>query len=123
MALTPDAISTHVARTPFDRTAKPQANLKETFHRYFQDEVKSESLRGKLRVYDSNPLSDVQEHIQKLVLTALVAADRQDVIDYCLASISRLETEVQDAYDFIPAYDQRSYRNVCSPLLMIMTVF
>lgn len=56
---------------------------------------------------------DVQEHIDKLERTALVAGERQDVIDYCLANISRLTTEVQDALDFIPAYDQRSYTTVC----------
>lgn len=66
---------------------------------------------------------DVQEHIDKLERTALVAGERQDVIDYCLANISRLTTEVQDALDFIPAYDQRSYATVCRVLSVRYTGF
>ena len=55
---------------------------------------------------------DLQDQIDKLERTALVGGERQDAIDYCLASISRLTTEVHDALDFIPAYDQRAYTAV-----------
>ncbi|KAL5354141.1 hypothetical protein ACLOAV_000226 [Pseudogymnoascus australis] len=79
-------------RAPFDGTSKSQADLKENFYRYFQQEV-----------------TDLQDQIDKLERTALVGGERQDAIDYCLASISRLTTEVHDALDFIPAYDQRAY--------------
>lgn len=58
------------------------------------------------------PFVDLQDQIDKLERTALVGGERQDAIDYCLASISRLTTEVHDALDFIPAYDQRAYTAV-----------
>lgn len=38
---TPDVVAGNVPRKAFDGSGKPQADLKETFHRYFQDEVHS----------------------------------------------------------------------------------
>lgn len=89
---TPITDSSAPVTSPSSSSPRPQADLKETFHRHFNEEVKN-----------------VQEHIDKLDRTALVAGERQDAVDYCLASITRLTTEVQDALDFIPAYDQRAY--------------
>ena len=45
-----------------------------------------------------------------------VNGERKDCIDTILAGISRLNKEVIDAGDYIPAYDQRAYSqvSVCS---------
>jgi hypothetical protein len=42
----------------------------------------------------------------------LVGGERQDAIDYILAGIARLSSEVSDASDYLPAYDQRTYSEV-----------
>lgn len=41
-----------------------------------------------------------------------VNGERKDCIDQILASISRLNKEVIDAGEYIPAYDQRAYAKV-----------
>ncbi|KAI4152369.1 MAG: hypothetical protein LQ340_002940 [Diploschistes diacapsis] len=38
-----------------------------------------------------------------------VGGERIDAIEHCLAGISRLQKEVQDASSYIPSYDQRIY--------------
>jgi len=43
---------------------------------------------------------------------ALAGGERQEVIDHCLAGISRLSNEVTDVASSIPAYDQRTYSQV-----------
>jgi hypothetical protein len=54
----------------------------------------------------------LQSQIERLDETSTIGGERQDALDHCLASISRLTSEVQDAMDFIPAYDQRAYSKV-----------
>ena len=41
-----------------------------------------------------------------------VGGERIDAIDHCLAGISRLQKEVQDAASYLTAYDQRTYSEV-----------
>jgi tubulin-specific chaperone C len=41
-----------------------------------------------------------------------IGGERMDAIDHCLAGISRLQKEVQDAASYTSAYDQRIYSEV-----------
>jgi hypothetical protein len=49
---------------------------------------------------------------------SVAGGERNDAVDHCLAGIDRLSHEVKDASSYIPAYDQRTYSQVC-----IMEVF
>jgi tubulin-specific chaperone C len=55
----------------------------------------------------------LQEEISRIQYVSSIAGERQDAIDHILAGISRLSNEVSDAADYIPAYDQRTYTQVC----------
>ncbi|KAI1332459.1 tubulin-specific chaperone C [Xylariaceae sp. FL0255] len=68
------------------------ADPKERFFRHFQAEI-----------------TLLQDEIDNLKTLSTVGGERQDGINVVLAGISRLSTEVMDATDFIPGYDQRTY--------------
>ncbi|KAI0849374.1 TBCC-domain-containing protein [Daldinia vernicosa] len=72
---------------------------KEKFFRYFQAEITA-----------------IQSQIDDLKTLAPVGGERQDCIDTVLAGISRLSSEVMDAGDYIPAYDQRTYAQAMKAL-------
>lgn len=96
------------ARAGFDQL--PQADIKERFYRYFQGEVTGARLILVLLKYLLIKL-EIQERIS-LLESFSVGGERQDAIDSSLASISGLSTEVADASEFLPAYDQRTYGQV-----------
>lgn len=73
----------------------PQADIKERFYRYFQQEC-----------------TELQDQISQLENFSLVGGEKQDAIDHVLSGISRLSNEVQDSSGFVPAYDQRIYSQV-----------
>lgn len=50
--------------------------------------------------------------MDRLADTSLVAGERSDATDHCLAGIARLSNEVKDASSYIPTYDQRIYAEV-----------
>lgn len=50
--------------------------------------------------------------MDRLADTSLVAGERSDAVDHCLAGIARLSNEVKDASSYIPTYDQRIYAEV-----------
>lgn len=54
----------------------------------------------------------LQEQMDRLADTSLVAGERSDAADHCLAGIARLSNEVKDASSYIPTYDQRIYAEV-----------
>jgi len=62
-------------------------------------------------------MSALQQQMERLADTALVGGERADATDHCLAGITRLSSEVKDASSYIPAYDQRTYGEVCSSSL------
>jgi len=72
---------------------------KEKFYRHFQDEVVI-----------------LQEQIDGIGSVAQVGGERQDAIDHILAGISNLSSEVADASDFVPSYDQRNYAQAVKAL-------
>ena len=55
----------------------------------------------------------LQEQMDGLKDLAATAGERSDATDHCLAGIARLATEVNDATVYLPAYDQRTYLEVC----------
>jgi len=65
---------------------------KERFFRHFQAEIIT-----------------IQDRLEDLAALSPVGGERQDCIDTILTGISRLTTEVMDAGDYIPSYDQRTY--------------
>ncbi|KAK3321558.1 tubulin binding cofactor C-domain-containing protein [Apodospora peruviana] len=75
------------------------ADPKETFYRQFQATA-----------------STLQEQIHQLPSFSAVGGERQDAIEHILAGISRLRSDVADASDFVPAYDQRTYSNAIKSL-------
>ncbi|KAJ8114761.1 hypothetical protein ONZ43_g4828 [Nemania bipapillata] len=75
------------------------ADPKEKFFRHFQAEV-----------------TLIQDEIDSLASLSAVGGERQSGIDKVLAGISRLSTEVMDARDFIPSYDQRAYSQAIKAL-------
>lgn len=97
MQMSSAAPVTHILGNSFN-TARMQSDPKERFFRYFQQEATS-----------------LQEQMAQLGNLGLVGGERSDAINHCLASISRLESEVSDASDYIPAYDQRAYSQVRFP--------
>jgi len=54
----------------------------------------------------------LQQQMDRLEDTSLVAGERADATDHCLAGIVRLSNEVKDAASYIPTYDQRVYAEV-----------
>ncbi|RXG50012.1 hypothetical protein VDGE_00852 [Verticillium dahliae] len=72
---------------------------KEKFYRHFQVEVTS-----------------LQDQIERLSTIAAVGGERKDAADSILAAISRLSSEVADASDFVPSYDQRNYAQAIKTL-------
>lgn len=50
--------------------------------------------------------------MDRLEDTSLIAGERADATDHCLAGIVRLSNEVRDAASYIPTYDQRVYAEV-----------
>lgn len=54
----------------------------------------------------------IQDEIESLATMATIGGERQAGIDKVLAGISRLSSEVMDATDFVPSYDQRAYSQV-----------
>lgn len=56
----------------------------------------------------------LQLQMDRLGDTALVAGERTDAMDHCLAGIARLSNEVKDSASYIPTYDQRIYAEVGS---------
>lgn len=50
--------------------------------------------------------------MDRLADRALIAGERSDAADHCLAGITRLSSEVKDASTYLPAYDQRAYADV-----------
>jgi len=84
-------------RPPFNEAANSQTDIKERFYRYFQQEV-----------------TELQDQMSQLHNFASV--ERKDAADHCLAGIGRLNSEVTDATDFLPAYDQRTYSQAIKAL-------
>jgi hypothetical protein len=60
----------------------------------------------------------LQEQIDRLAGRALIAGERSDAADHCLAGITRLSGEVKDASTYLPAHDQRTYSDVSSSYLV-----
>lgn len=54
----------------------------------------------------------LQQQMDQLADTSLVAGERADATDHCLAGIVRLSNEVRDSASYIPTYDQRVYAEV-----------
>ncbi|KAL1958941.1 hypothetical protein VTO42DRAFT_3494 [Malbranchea cinnamomea] len=77
---------------------KPE-DLNTRFFRYFQKEITA-----------------LQEQMDRLGNTAIVSGERSDALDHCLAGISRLSSEVKDASNYIPTYDQRIYAEAIKAL-------
>jgi hypothetical protein len=90
-----------------------ESNLKETFYRQFNQDVASP--------YPPYPpqhapwLTDValRAQIENLSSVSPSSGERSEAIDNCLADINRLALDVQDASSYLPAYDQRTYSEVC----------
>lgn len=76
-----------------------QQDPKERFYRYFQQEATA-----------------LQEEMGQLGSLGPIGGERSDAVNHVLASISRLESEVSDASDYIPAYDQRAYSQAIKAL-------
>ncbi len=73
-----------------------ESALNERFFRYFQHEVTA-----------------LQEQMGALSTTSYSGGERNDAVDHCLAGIARLSHEVKDASSYLPAFDQRTYAEVC----------
>ncbi|KKA20297.1 Tubulin-specific chaperone c [Rasamsonia emersonii CBS 393.64] len=82
-----------------EQNSKSDISLKERFFRYFQHEITA-----------------LQEQMDRLADTSLVAGERSDAVDHCLAGIARLSNEVKDASSYIPTYDQRIYAEAIKAL-------
>ncbi|EED12400.1 tubulin-specific chaperone c, putative [Talaromyces stipitatus ATCC 10500] len=82
-----------------EEIAKNDLPLKDRFFRYFQQEITA-----------------LQEQMARLADTSIVAGERSDATDHCLAGIARLSNEVKDASSYIPTYDQRIYAEAIKAL-------
>ncbi|KUL84526.1 hypothetical protein ZTR_08766 [Talaromyces verruculosus] len=82
-----------------EEIAKNDLPLKDRFFRYFQQEITA-----------------LQEQMDRLADTSLIAGERSDATDHCLAGIARLSNEVKDASSYIPTYDQRIYAEAIKAL-------
>ncbi|KAH8880354.1 hypothetical protein GQ53DRAFT_788736 [Thozetella sp. PMI_491] len=58
----------------------------------------------------------LQEQIKQLSSFSTVGGERQDAIEHILTGISRLTSEVADAADYVPTYDQRTYTQAIKAL-------
>lgn len=67
-------------------------------------------------------LQALQEQMERLADRPLIAGERADAADHCLAGITRLSSEVKDASTYLPAYDQRTYAEV-RPTPSFMHIF
>lgn len=65
-------------------------------------------------------MSDLQEQMGRLGDTALVGGERTDATEHLVAGIARLNSEVNDASSYLPAYDQRTYGEVQKLTLLVM---
>lgn len=74
-------------------------NAKERFYKQFQEEV-----------------TVLTDRISQLGSVAISGGERQYATEAILASISNLSTQVADASDFVPLYDQRTYSEVIKAL-------
>ncbi|GAD99421.1 tubulin-specific chaperone c, putative [Paecilomyces variotii No. 5] len=74
--------------------SKSDISLKERFFRYFQHEITA-----------------LQEQMGRLADTSLVAGERSDAADHCLAGIARLSNEVKDASSYIPTQAIKALRD------------
>ncbi|RMD44715.1 hypothetical protein DV735_g246, partial [Chaetothyriales sp. CBS 134920] len=54
-------------------------------------------------------ITQLQSQIDRLADLPTVGGERSDAAEHCLAAISRLSTEVQEASSYLPPYDQRTY--------------
>ncbi|EEP82772.1 predicted protein [Uncinocarpus reesii 1704] len=78
---------------------KQESSLNDRFFRYFQQEITA-----------------LQEEMDRLPFTSTAGGETRDAIDHCLAGISRLSSEVQDASSYVPPYDQRIYAEAIKAL-------
>lgn len=78
------------------------------------------SLKRKISLRSSTDttatLKGIQDQIAQLSTFAAVGGERQDAVEHILGGISRLSSEVADAADYLPAYDQRTYSDVIKAL-------
>lgn len=97
--------------------------LKDRFFRYFQQEITGISYcHSNMSGYErANTFPALQEQMNRLADTSLVAGERSDATDHCLAGIARLSNEVKDASSYIPTYDQRIYAEVSSQAIPSVT--
>ncbi|MCJ1446076.1 MAG: hypothetical protein MMC23_006581 [Stictis urceolatum] len=51
----------------------------------------------------------LQQQMARLKDVPTIGGERMDAIDHCLGGISRLQKEVQDAFSYTTAYDQKMY--------------
>ncbi|WEW59960.1 hypothetical protein PRK78_005442 [Emydomyces testavorans] len=79
--------------------SKHELSLNDRFFRYFQHEITA-----------------LQEQMNRLAETSTAGGESRDAIDHCLAGISRLSSEVQDASSYVPPYDQRIYAEAIKAL-------
>lgn len=101
-------------------SAQSEVGLKERFYRDFQQAVTGKDTNSN---YERKVIvSALQEQIESLNTTSAAGSERNNAIDECLAGIDRLSHEVKDAASYIPAYDQRSYSQVYSQVLLYMTM-
>ncbi|KAI0102595.1 tubulin-specific chaperone C [Nemania sp. FL0031] len=80
-------------------TSPQMTDPKEKFFRHFQAEI-----------------TLIQDEIDSLATMSAIGGERQNGIDKVLAGISRLSSEVMDATDFVPSYDQRTYSQAIKAL-------
>lgn len=105
-----------------EEVAKSDISLKERFFRYFQHEITGVfilllefdplQLFCKAKITDCSCIA-LQGQMDRLADTSLVAGERSDAMDHCLAGIARLSHEIKDASSYLPTYDQRIYAEVC----------
>ncbi|RYP68862.1 hypothetical protein DL769_005421 [Monosporascus sp. CRB-8-3] len=88
--------------SPGGPSSPKMADPNERFFRHFQAELTKETV--------------IQDQIDDLAALSPVNGERQMCTDTILAGISRLNNEVIDAGDYIPAYDQRAYSQAIKAL-------
>ncbi|RYP89558.1 hypothetical protein DL770_004331 [Monosporascus sp. CRB-9-2] len=88
--------------SPGGPSSRKMTDPKERFFRHFQAELTKEIA--------------IQDQIDDLAALSPVNGERQMCTDTILAGISRLNNEVIDAGDYIPAYDQRAYSQAIKAL-------
>ncbi|RYP46201.1 hypothetical protein DL768_007557 [Monosporascus sp. mg162] len=88
--------------SPGGSASRKMTDPNERFFRHFQAELTKETA--------------IQDQIDDLAALSPVNGERQMCVDTILAGISRLNNEVIDAGDYIPAYDQRAYSQAIKAL-------